>query len=127
MCIRDRAYGLNDPSNFSGVKGYESYAARAGGATAPDAAAASNESKPAPKGYDQSNLLIGTPDMIIERIIESQKACSFSEITLMPQFGTMPYGEAAESVKLFAREVLPVVHTMDAPLHASALPEPVQV
>ena len=30
---------------------------------------------------------------------------------------------AAESVKLFAREVLPVVHEMDAPLHPSALPE----
>jgi len=116
------AYGLDDPANFAGVKGYESYAARASGATAPDAAAA-QENKPAPKGYDQSNLMIGTPDMIIERIIESQKACSFSEITLMPQFGTMPYGEAAESVKLFAREVLPVVHEMDAPLHPSALAE----
>ena len=69
--------------------------------------------------------MIGTPDMIIERIIESQRACSFSEITLMPQFGTMPYAEAAESVKLFAREVLPVVHRMDAPLHPSALPEEV--
>jgi alkanesulfonate monooxygenase SsuD/methylene tetrahydromethanopterin reductase-like flavin-dependent oxidoreductase (luciferase family) len=118
------AYGLNDPSNFAGVKGYESYAARSGGATAPDAQAASqNESKPAPKGYDQSNLMIGTPEMVIERIIESQRACSFSEITLMPQFGTMPYEAAAESVKLFAREVLPVVHQMDTPLHASALPE----
>lgn len=117
------AYGLNDPTNFAGVKGYESYAARAGGATAPDAAAAAGDSKPAPKGYDQSNLMIGTPEMVIERIIESQKACSFSEITLMPQFGTMPYEEAAKSVELFAREVLPVVHKMDAPLHASALPE----
>lgn len=116
------AYGLNDPSNFKGVKGYESYAARAGGATAPDAKTAA-QNKPAPKGYDQSNLMIGTPDMIIERIIENQKACSFSEITLMPQFGTMPYSEAAESVKLFAQEVLPAVHRMDAPLHASALPE----
>jgi hypothetical protein len=67
--------------------------------------------------------MIGTPDVIIERIIESQKACSFSEISLMPQFGTMPYAEAAESVKLFAREVLPVVQAMDAPLHPSALPE----
>lgn len=118
------AYGLNDPSNFAGVKGYESYAARSGVATAPDARAASQaESKPAPKGYDQSNLMIGTPEMIIERIRESQEACSFSEISLMPQFGTMPYEAAAESVKLFAREVLPVVHRMDAPLHASALPE----
>jgi len=116
------AYGLDDPANFAGVKGYESYAARASGATAPDAQATA-PGKPAPKGYDQSNLMIGTPDVIIERIIESQKACSFSEISLMPQFGTMPYSEAMESVKLFAREVLPVVHEMDAPLHASALPE----
>lgn len=114
------AYGLNDPSNFAGVKGYESYADRTSSATAP---AAPMDNKPAPKGYDTSNLMIGTPDMIIERIIESQKACSFSEITLMPQFGTMPYAEAAASVKLFAQEVLPVVHGMDAPLHPSALPE----
>ena len=119
------AYGLNDPSNFQGVKGYESYAQRSSNATAPGAAA-KQDSKPAPKGYDQSNLMIGTPEMIIERIIENQKACSFSEITLMPQFGTMPYDEAAESVKLFAREVLPVVHKMDAPLHAAALPEAAQ-
>lgn len=115
------AYGLNDPSNFAGVKGYESYAARTGGATAPDAAQAN---KAAPKGYDQSNLMIGTPDQIIERIRESQEACSFSEITLMPQFGTMPYAEAEKSIRLFAEEVLPVVHKMDAPLHPSALPEP---
>lgn len=118
------AYGLNDPSNFAGVKGYESYASNSSGATAPDAQVASpGESKPAPKGYDQSNLMIGTPEMIVERIIESQKACSFSEITLMPQFGTMPYEEAAKSVKLFAKGVLPIVHEMDAPLHESALPE----
>lgn len=115
------AYGLNDPSNFAGVKGYESYAGRGAGATAPDAAAAS-QNKPAPHGYDQSNLMIGTPEDIIERIVENQRACSFSEITLMPQFGTMPYEEAQKSVRLFAEEVLPFVHKMDAPLHASALP-----
>jgi alkanesulfonate monooxygenase SsuD/methylene tetrahydromethanopterin reductase-like flavin-dependent oxidoreductase (luciferase family) len=105
------------------VKGYESYASRSSGATAPDAAAAAGQSKAAPKGYDQSNLMIGTPEMIYERIVENQKACSFSEITLMPQFGTMPYDEAAKSVKLFAEQVLPEVHKMDTPLHASALPE----
>lgn len=116
------AYGLNDPENFRGVKGYESYAARAGIATAPGEAPKGGGAA-APKGYDQSNLMIGTPETIIERIIESQRACSFSEITLMPQFGTMPYEEAAKSVKLFAEEILPVVHKMDAPLHDSALPE----
>lgn len=117
------AYGLNDAANFAGVKGYESYAQRAGAATAPDAAAAASSAKPAPKSYDQSNLMIGTPDVIYERIVESQKACSFSEISLMPQFGTMPYEEAAKSVRLFAEEVLPAVHKMATPLHRSALPE----
>jgi alkanesulfonate monooxygenase SsuD/methylene tetrahydromethanopterin reductase-like flavin-dependent oxidoreductase (luciferase family) len=127
------AYGLNDMSNFAGVKGYETYAARTGTATAPGSAeelrrspassgaADPDRGKTAPS-YDQSNFLIGTPEQIIERIAASQRACSFSEITLMPQFGTMPYEEAQDSVKLFAREVLPVVHKMDAPLHPSAIP-----
>jgi hypothetical protein len=34
----------------------------------------------------------------------------------------MPYADAIESVKLFAREVLPAVHEMAAPLHEAALP-----
>ena len=34
----------------------------------------------------------------------------------------MPYDEAEKSLKLFAREVLPVIHKMEAPLHAAALP-----
>jgi alkanesulfonate monooxygenase SsuD/methylene tetrahydromethanopterin reductase-like flavin-dependent oxidoreductase (luciferase family) len=127
------AYGLNDPANFAGVKGYETYAARLGTATAASAeelrrsivssAPPGGETKKMPS-YDQSNFMIGTPEQIIERIAASQKACSFSEITLMPQFGDMPYDEASRSVKLFAQEVLPIVHKMDAPLHDSALPEP---
>jgi hypothetical protein len=35
----------------------------------------------------------------------------------------MPYADAIESTKLFAQEVLPAVHDMEAPLHAAALPE----
>jgi hypothetical protein len=34
----------------------------------------------------------------------------------------MPYADGIESVKLFAREVLPAVHEMAAPLHEAALP-----
>jgi alkanesulfonate monooxygenase SsuD/methylene tetrahydromethanopterin reductase-like flavin-dependent oxidoreductase (luciferase family) len=126
------AYGLNDPSNFVGVKGYETYAARLGGATAASAEelrrkltateGAAEEPKKLP-AYDQSNFLIGTPDQLIERVAESQRACSFSEITIMPQFGDMPYEEAEASIRLFAEEVLPAVHQMAAPLHPSALPE----
>ena len=66
--------------------------------------------------------MIGTPDEVIRKIKAAQEACSFSEATIIPQFGDMPYDEAEKSLKLFAREVLPVIHKMEAPLHAAALP-----
>jgi alkanesulfonate monooxygenase SsuD/methylene tetrahydromethanopterin reductase-like flavin-dependent oxidoreductase (luciferase family) len=116
-------YGFGDPSNFIGVKGYESYAERKAYATAVDASSVSGDKKPASPGYDQSNLLIGPPDQIIERIAANQKACSFSEVTLIPNFGEMTMAEAHASVRLFAKEVLPVVHKMEAPIHDAVLPD----
>jgi alkanesulfonate monooxygenase SsuD/methylene tetrahydromethanopterin reductase-like flavin-dependent oxidoreductase (luciferase family) len=123
-------YGFADPSNFVGVKGYESYAARQGSATQvlDDVAAAKIRSgKDAPKmpGYHPSNLMFGTPDEVFERIKKAQESCSFSEITILPTFGTMPWEETERSLKLFAQEVLPELKKLDAPLHASVLPEPV--
>jgi alkanesulfonate monooxygenase SsuD/methylene tetrahydromethanopterin reductase-like flavin-dependent oxidoreductase (luciferase family) len=128
------AYGLNDPANFQGVKGYETYASRMGAATAASAEevrrtvlrseGSTDENAKKMPSYDQSNFLIGTPDQLIERIQEAQKACSFSELTLMAQFANMPYEEAEASIRLFAKEVLPVVQKMDAPLNPSALPQP---
>jgi alkanesulfonate monooxygenase SsuD/methylene tetrahydromethanopterin reductase-like flavin-dependent oxidoreductase (luciferase family) len=120
-------YGFADASNFKGIKGYEAYASREGAATAMLASAVEGKdpTKPAaPKspGYHPSNLLIGTPDEIIRRIQAAQQACSFSEMTIVSQFGDMPYEEAMKSTRLFAEQVLPVVQKMDAPLHASALP-----
>ena len=67
--------------------------------------------------------MIGTPDEVIRRIEGAQKACSFSEATIMPQFGNMPYDEAEKSLRLFAKEVLPVIQKMAAPLHDAVLPE----
>jgi alkanesulfonate monooxygenase SsuD/methylene tetrahydromethanopterin reductase-like flavin-dependent oxidoreductase (luciferase family) len=123
-------YGFADPSNFVGVKGYESYAARQGAATAVLAAVAQGKEQPvidtAPKlpGYHPSNLIIGTPEECYRRIAAAQQACSFSELTLVPQFGVMPYDEAMASTRLFAAEVLPELHKLDARLHEAALPEP---
>lgn len=120
-------YGFGDASNFKGVKGYEAYASREATATAVLASAvtgkeAAKDAKPKTPGYHPSNLLIGTPDEIIKRIIAAQEACSFSEITIVPQFGDMPYSEAMKSTRLFAEAVLPVVHKLDAKLHPSCLP-----
>jgi alkanesulfonate monooxygenase SsuD/methylene tetrahydromethanopterin reductase-like flavin-dependent oxidoreductase (luciferase family) len=117
-------YGFADASNFRGVKGYEAYAAREATATAVLASAVTGDQKKGgPPGYHASNLLIGTPDVVFEKLKAAQEACSFSEVTIVPQFGTMPYEDAFESVKLFAQEVLPAVHEMEAPLHPAALPE----
>jgi alkanesulfonate monooxygenase SsuD/methylene tetrahydromethanopterin reductase-like flavin-dependent oxidoreductase (luciferase family) len=119
-------YGFADPSNYIGVKGYEAYADRAGAATAVLAEAATGKgegSKPKTPGYHPSNLMIGTPDEVIRRIEAAQRACSFSEITIVSQFGTMPYEETDKSTRLFAQEVLPVIQKMDARIHAPALPE----
>jgi alkanesulfonate monooxygenase SsuD/methylene tetrahydromethanopterin reductase-like flavin-dependent oxidoreductase (luciferase family) len=112
-------YGFGDPANFAGVKGYESYASRQSYATAVTSAPDTRKSP----GYDESNLLIGTPEIIIERIIQNQRACAFSEVTIVPNFGSMEIPQARASVELFAREVLPVVQKLDAPLHASVLPD----
>ena len=120
-------YGFADATNFKGVKGYEAYAEREGAATAVLAEAAHQGAKPAPPktpGYHPSNLMIGTPDEVYERIIAAQRACSFAEVTLVPQFGQMPYEEATRSIRLFAEAVLPALHEADAPLHAGALPDP---
>jgi alkanesulfonate monooxygenase SsuD/methylene tetrahydromethanopterin reductase-like flavin-dependent oxidoreductase (luciferase family) len=122
-------YGFADASNFKGVKGYEAYAAREATATAVLASSVTGDAEPQkggpPKtpGYHASNLLIGTPEEIFKRISAAQEACSFCELTIVPQFGTMPYDEAMASTRLFANEVLPAVQKMDAPLHPAALPE----
>jgi alkanesulfonate monooxygenase SsuD/methylene tetrahydromethanopterin reductase-like flavin-dependent oxidoreductase (luciferase family) len=123
-------YGFADASNFKGVKGYEAYAAREASATAvlassvtgPETGSAKG-GPPKTPGYHASNLLIGTPEEIFNRIQAAQQACSFCELTIVPQFGTMPYPEAMASTELFAKEVLPAVQKMDAPLHPAALPE----
>lgn len=113
-------YGFGDPSQFEGVKGYEGYASGEGTATA--VIQDGKRKIGTGKTYDESNLLIGTPDVIIKRIREGQRLCSFEEITLATRFGTMTVQQAEASMRLFAKEVLPTVHQMEAPLHPSALP-----
>jgi alkanesulfonate monooxygenase SsuD/methylene tetrahydromethanopterin reductase-like flavin-dependent oxidoreductase (luciferase family) len=122
-------YGYADPANFVGVKGYESYAARRGRATAVmDEVSArklrDGRNQPKLPGYHPSNLMIGSPDEVYHRIMAAQASCSFSEIAIVPQFGTMPYEEAMKSVRLFAEEVLPALQRAPAPLQPGVLLQP---
>jgi alkanesulfonate monooxygenase SsuD/methylene tetrahydromethanopterin reductase-like flavin-dependent oxidoreductase (luciferase family) len=120
-------YGFADASNFKGVKGYEAYAAREASATAllAEAVTGGPASPSKTPGYHASNLMIGTPEIVFDKIKAAQEACSFCEITIVSHFGQMPPDEARRSTELFAKEVLPELHKMDAPLHAAALPEEV--
>jgi alkanesulfonate monooxygenase SsuD/methylene tetrahydromethanopterin reductase-like flavin-dependent oxidoreductase (luciferase family) len=111
-------YGFDDPSTFAGVKGYEAYAAGLAAATGPLA-----RDQHLVDAYDRTNLLIGTPEEIIQRIEQGQKECSFEQIALLPQFGGMPFEDAEASVRLFAQEVLPTVHKMDTPLSPACTPQ----
>lgn len=117
-------YGFGDPASFAGIKGYEAYAAGQAAATALATNGGGASNVGTDSTYDLSNLLVGTPDQIFERIQEGQRLCSFSEITVAGHFGEMPRDAATKSLRLFAEEVLPAVHKMEAPLHAASLPEP---
>jgi alkanesulfonate monooxygenase SsuD/methylene tetrahydromethanopterin reductase-like flavin-dependent oxidoreductase (luciferase family) len=116
-------YGFGDPASFTGVKGYEAYAAGQAAATALASNGGGASNVGTDSTYDLSNLLIGTPDMIHERIREGQRLCSYSEITVAPHFGEMPREAATASLELFAAEVLPAVQKMAAPLHPACLPD----
>jgi alkanesulfonate monooxygenase SsuD/methylene tetrahydromethanopterin reductase-like flavin-dependent oxidoreductase (luciferase family) len=107
-------YGFHDPVNFEGVKGYEDYAA---GSRAATSLTKDGQFVGTSTGYDESNLLIGTPEQIIERLVLGQKTCSFAEICIAVSFGDMPFELAEKSLRLFAREVLPFAHKMESPLH----------
>jgi alkanesulfonate monooxygenase SsuD/methylene tetrahydromethanopterin reductase-like flavin-dependent oxidoreductase (luciferase family) len=113
-------YGYGNSDSFKDVKGYEAYAAGEGSATAiigPDGQRKAGTGS----AYDRSNLLIGTPELLFERIRQGQIDCSYSELTIHAMGETPDQAEA--SLRLFAKEVLPEVHKMDAPLNVSALPE----
>jgi alkanesulfonate monooxygenase SsuD/methylene tetrahydromethanopterin reductase-like flavin-dependent oxidoreductase (luciferase family) len=115
-------YDFGNRAAFAGVKGYEAYAAGQANTTAADAPKPKDE---VDQVYNLDNMLIGTPDEIIARIERQQQASSYCEIAIHPALGGMDFAMAEKSLRLFAEEVLPVVHKMETPLHASAVPEAV--
>jgi alkanesulfonate monooxygenase SsuD/methylene tetrahydromethanopterin reductase-like flavin-dependent oxidoreductase (luciferase family) len=102
--------------NTSGfeVPGYEEYAEKlnSGGAIA-DIGGALNLSN--------TEMLIGTPEQILENIHALQEALSMDYLVLHVSYGDMPVGEAERSMRLFAEEVLPHVQRMPTPFHPASV------
>lgn len=102
-------YQFDDPARFRNTKGYEQYA-KLGDAVSTDEAIVEKSARP---------QAWGTPDQVFEQLANIQRQTSAEEFVLNVKFGTMPADQAERSMRLFASEVLPRLHELDAPLHES--------
>ena len=64
----------------------------------------------------------GTPDQVIEKLAFLRDYLGVGGLAANFAYGGMSYDEAEESLRLFAREVLPVVRTWDGPEIPSGAP-----
>lgn len=103
----------NNPG-FAGVKGYEEYLER----QVADVGVA-DASLDARKGTQP----IGTPEQIIAKIKALQEAISLETLVIHVFYGGMPRDKAEKSLRLFAEKVLPAIHEMPTPIHASSIGE----
>lgn len=96
---------------FEGIKGYEEYLLRQR-SDAGDANARFEKRK--------ATQPIGTPDEIIEKIANLQRAISLNEIVVHVHYGGMPHEKAMKSMRLFAEKVLPAVQAMATPINPAS-------
>ena len=102
-----RQYQLDDVERFAKTPGYEQYAKLGGGPQPTDAEIIERGGRP--QAY-------GTPDQVFEKLRLIQQMTSADEFVLNFRFGTMPVETAERSLRLFAAEVLPRMHELDATL-----------
>jgi alkanesulfonate monooxygenase SsuD/methylene tetrahydromethanopterin reductase-like flavin-dependent oxidoreductase (luciferase family) len=106
-------YGWKDVERFRTTKGYEQYA---------KFSELVNRKTPAEIGeHSAGPQAWGTPDQVLEKLVHVQRMTSAEELILNFRFGAMPAETAERSMRLFAAEVLPKLHELDAPLHADML------
>jgi len=63
-------------------------------------------------GYCSGQFLAGTPDEIIEEVIRQKEATGAGVLVVRSEVGSVNLDEALEGLKLFAKEVLPVVQKL---------------
>jgi alkanesulfonate monooxygenase SsuD/methylene tetrahydromethanopterin reductase-like flavin-dependent oxidoreductase (luciferase family) len=99
-----RHYGFASPEEFKGVASYEYYQQlaekRAESANDPNAGFANTQ-------------VYGTPEQCIEKMQEIQRTVGADQFVGVFRYGAMPIEKAEASMRLFAKEVLPVMHDYD--------------
>jgi len=88
--------------HFKGTRGYEFYA----DATEAFKAVGLEQSAKVYTGIQSW----GTPEQLVEKLRRRRELLGDFELCLIPHYGGMPVGFAEESLRLFAREVLPELH-----------------
>ena len=102
-------YGWEDEERFLNTKGYEQYA---------KFSETLKRKTPEEVGeYNAKPQAWGTPDQVYEKLANVQRTTSAEELILNFRFGNMPVETAERSMRLFASDVLPRLHELDAPLH----------
>ena len=105
-----RHYGWKDADRFRQTKGYEQYAKFS--------EIANQRSNEELGEYAARPQAWGTPDQVFEKLQHVQRMTSAEEMVMNFRYGAMPVETAERSMRLFAEQVLPRLHAMDAPLHA---------
>lgn len=108
-------YAVWNAPDFAGVPGYEDYAK----VFVQGRELSEDDAKVAEDGH-----LIGTPEQLIEKIQRVQEQISLEYLIVHPAHGSKSGEEARASLKLFAQEVLPVVHDMATPLQPHSVGSP---
>jgi alkanesulfonate monooxygenase SsuD/methylene tetrahydromethanopterin reductase-like flavin-dependent oxidoreductase (luciferase family) len=104
-----RHYGWEDADRFRQTKGYEQYA-QFGELLQRKTPEQVGEHHARPQAW-------GTPDQVFEKLKMVQRTTSAEELVVNFRYGAMPAETAERSMRLFAAEVLPRLHELDAPLH----------
>jgi alkanesulfonate monooxygenase SsuD/methylene tetrahydromethanopterin reductase-like flavin-dependent oxidoreductase (luciferase family) len=97
-------YQLDDVERFLNTPGYEQYAKMA-------AKKPTDEQITAATARPQA---WGTPDQVFDRLMDIRARTKAAEFVVLFRYGAMPAGLAERSMRLFAKEVLPRVHAVDA-------------
>ncbi len=120
MTAAGKHYGFAEAERFANIKGYEQWAQflRARAPLAEPGPPSSDASTPAPESPPHG--LFGTPDMLIETLQWIADNVRPGQVVVITNQGGVPPDAVERSLRLFAKEVLPVVHAMEpAPFSTS--------
>ncbi len=102
-----RHYGFDKPEQFADIKGYQQYGPGGGG---------DPRGNSPREDYIRSGIF-GTPDECIEKIRLYAEVTGTDHIVMLHSVAGMSVKESESSLRLFSKEVLPVVRQMADDLH----------